>query len=248
MLNRLIEMALQQRILIAVLAVAVTLFGARAVQQLSVDAFPDVTNIQVQIATEAPGRSPDEVERLVTVPLEIAMAGLPGLEEMRSLNKNGLSLITLIFTDSTDVYFARQLVMERLIEVKQQMPNGVNPVLGPVSTGLGEVYQYTLDRDDDGSRPLSEQELKERREVQDWVVRPLLRGIPGVAEINSQGGFVKQYQVLVNPDRLHHYKVSLNEVFDALARNNANSGGGVLPHYAEQYLIRGVGLINDLDD
>ena len=248
MLNRLIEIALQQRILVAVLAVAMTLFGVGAVKHLSVDAFPDVTNIQVQIATEATGRSPDEVERLVTVPLEIAMAGLPGLEEMRSLNKNGLSLITLVFTDSTDVYFARQLVMERLIEVKQQMPTGVNPVLGPVSTGLGEVYQYTLDREDDGSRALTAQELQQRREVQDWVVRPLLRGIPGVAEINSQGGFVKQYQVLVNPDRLHHYKVSLNEVFDGLARNNANSGGGVLPHYAEQYLIRGVGLINDLDD
>ncbi|MCQ8182012.1 CusA/CzcA family heavy metal efflux RND transporter [Methylomonas sp. SURF-1] len=248
MVNRLIELALQQRILVAVLAVAVALFGVRAVRQLSVDAFPDVTNIQVQIATEAAGKSPDEVERLVTVPLEIAMAGLPGLEEMRSLNKNGLSLITLIFTDKTEVYFARQLVMERLIEVKQQMPPGVNPVLGPVSTGLGEVYQYTLDRDDDGERPLTQEELQFRREAQDWVVRPLLRGIPGVAEINSQGGYVKQYQVLVNPNRLHHYRISLNEVFEALARNNANSGGGVLPHYAEQYLIRGVGLINDVND
>ncbi|WP_445372291.1 efflux RND transporter permease subunit [Methylomonas sp. HW2-6] len=248
MVNRLIELALQQRILVAVLAVAVALFGVRAVGQLSVDAFPDVTNIQVQIATEATGKSPDEVERLVTVPLEIAMAGLPGLEEMRSLNKNGLSLITLIFTDKTEVYFARQLVMERLIEVKQQMPPGVNPVLGPVSTGLGEVYQYTLDRDDDGERPLTQEELQFRREAQDWVVRPLLRGIPGVAEINSQGGYVKQYQVLVNPNRLHHYRISLNEVFEALARNNANSGGGVLPHYAEQYLIRGVGLINEVKD
>ncbi|MBD9354287.1 efflux RND transporter permease subunit [Methylomonas albis] len=248
MINGLIETALKQRILVAVLAVAVTLFGVRAVQQLSVDAFPDVTNIQVQIATEATGRSPDEVERLVTVPLEIAMAGLPGLEEMRSLNKNGLSLITLIFTDSTEVYFARQLVMERLIEVKQQMPEGINPVLGPVSTGLGEVYQYTLERDDDGQRALTQEELQQRREEQDWVVRPLLRGIPGVAEINSQGGYVKQYQVLVDPNRLHHYRISLHEVFEALSRNNANSGGGVLPHYAEQYLIRGVGLINEVND
>ncbi|WP_446809079.1 efflux RND transporter permease subunit [Methylomonas sp. 2BW1-5-20] len=248
MINGLIEAALQQRILVAVLAVALTLLGARAVRDLSVDAFPDVTNIQVQIATEASGRSPDEVERLVTVPLEIAMAGLPGLEEMRSMNKNGLSLITLIFTDSTEVYFARQLVMERLIEVKQQMPDGVNPVLGPVSTGLGEVYQYTLERDDDGRKALSQEELQQRREAQDWVVRPLLRGIPGVAEINSQGGYVKQYQVLVDPNRLHHYRISLSEVFEALARNNANSGGGVLPHYAEQYLIRGVGLINDVND
>ena len=247
-MHGLIQGAITQRILVVVIAVAITLFGVNAMQHLSVDAFPDVTNIQVQIATEATGRSPDEVERLITVPVEIAMAGLPGLEEMRSLNKNGLSLITLVFTDRTDVYFARQLVMERLMEVKQQMPAGISPVLGPVSTGLGEVYQYTLDRDDDGQRPLSQEELQQRREVQDWVVRPLLRGIPGVAEINSQGGYVKQYQVLVNPDRLYHYRVSLNEVFQALANNNANSGGGVLPHYAEQYLIRGVGLINDLDD
>jgi cobalt-zinc-cadmium resistance protein CzcA len=247
-MNGLIEGALQQRILVAVMAVAITLFGVKAMQHLSVDAFPDVTNIQVQVATEAPGRSPDEVERLVTVPVEIAMAGLPGLEEMRSLNKNGLSLITLVFTDRTDVYFARQLVMERLMDVKQQMPPGISPVLGPVSTGLGEVYQYTLERDDDGKQPLSKETLQQRREVQDWVVRPLLRSIPGVAEINSQGGYSKQYQVLVNPDRLHHYRLSLNDVFDALANNNANSGGGVLPHYAEQYLIRGVGLINTLQD
>ena len=248
MVHGLIAAALEKRLLVIVLAIASGLFGIRAVQHLSVDAFPDVTNIQVQIATEATGRSPDEVERLVTVPLEIAMTGLPGLEEMRSLNKNGLSLITLVFTDSTEVYFARQLVMERLIEVKQQMPAGINPVLGPVSTGLGEVYQYTLERDDDGNQPLSQEDLQQRREVQDWVVRPLLRGISGVAEINSQGGYVKQYQVLVNPDRLYHYRLHLNEVFDALARNNQNSGGGVLPHYAEQYLIRGVGLINNEND
>lgn len=248
MINSLIESALEKRLLVIVLAIAAGLLGIRAVQHLSVDAFPDVTNIQVQIATEATGRSPDEVERLITVPLEIAMTGLPGLEEMRSLNKNGLSLITLVFTDSTEVYFARQLVMERLIEAKQQMPAGINPVLGPVSTGLGEVYQYTLERDDDGNQALSQEDLQQRREVQDWVVRPLLRGIPGVAEINSQGGYVKQYQVLVNPDRLYHYRIHLNEVFDALARNNQNSGGGVLPHYAEQYLIRGVGLINNEND
>ena len=248
MINSFIKTALNQRLLIVILAAVLVASGIHALQRLSVDAFPDVTNIQVQIATAANGLSPDEVERLVTVPLEIAIAGLPGLEEMRSLNKNGLSLITLVFNDTTEVYFARQLVMERLIEVKQQMPDGVNPVLGPVSTGLGEVYQYTLDREDDGQRELSEQELQQRREVQDWVVRPLLRSIPGIAEINSQGGYVKQYQVLINPDRLNHYHITLNEVFNALAHNNANSGGGVLPHYAEQYLIRGVGLINNSED
>lgn len=248
MLESLIRGALKQRLVLAVVAVCLVVFGLDATRKLSVDAFPDVTNVQVQIATEARGRSPEEVERFVTVPLEMAMTGLPGLEEMRSLNKPGLSLITLVFTEATDVYFARQLVMERLIEVGGRMPKGITPTLGPLSTGLGEVYQYTLERTDDGDRALTVEELTKRRIAQDWVVRPLLRSIPGVAEINSQGGYVKQYQALVNPDRMRHYKVSLQDVYQALARNNANSGGGVLPHYAEQYLIRGVGLINNVED
>ncbi len=248
MIEALISGGLQNRILVVVLAIGLGLFGINALKTLSVDAFPDVTNVQVQVATEATGRSPEEVERFITVPLEIAMTGLPGLTEMRSLNKNGFSLITLGFPDNTDVYFARQLVMERLMEVSHNMPEGITPILGPVSTGLGEVYQYTLDKADDGQNTLSQAELMRRREVQDWVVRPLLRGIQGVAEINSQGGYIKQYQVLVNPDRLHHYNIALGDVFNALAQNNANSGGGVLPHYAEQYLIRGVGLIRDVAD
>ncbi|MEN7529586.1 MULTISPECIES: efflux RND transporter permease subunit [unclassified Cupriavidus] len=248
MMTSLVEAAIKQRLVVCVLAVVLFFFGLRAAGKLSVDAFPDVTNVQVQIATEATGRSPEEVERFVTVPIEMSMTGLPGLEEMRSLNKAGLSLITLVFTDKTDVYFARQLVMERLIEVGGRMPEGVAPVLGPVSTGLGEVYQYTLDLPSDGNRELTQEELSERRIAQDWVVRPLLRSIPGVAEINSQGGFVRQYQALVNPERMRHYGVSIQQVYQALARNNANSGGGVLPHYAEQYLIRGVGLAKGVPD
>src|SRR5450830_67554 len=248
MIESLIRAALKQRLIVVVLAIALMAAGLFAVKKLSVDAFPDVTNVQVLIATQATGKSPEEVERFITVPLEISMTGLPGLTEMRSLNKNGLSLITLVFTEATDVYFARQLVMERLMEVMDRMPAGVTPILGPVSTGLGEVYQYTLDKTTDGKKALSQEELTERRAVQDWVVRPLLRGIPGVAEINSQGGYVKQYQALVNPDRMNHYGLKLQDIYTALARNNANSGGGILPHYAEQYLIRGVGLIQNLDD
>ncbi|NCX01732.1 MAG: efflux RND transporter permease subunit [Betaproteobacteria bacterium] len=190
----------------------------------------------------------EEIERFVTIPLEIAMTGLPGLVEMRSLNKSGLSIITLVFTDQTDVYFARQLVTERLIEVRGNLPPGISPVLGPVSTGLGEVYQYTLDHPDDGQRELTPEELAERRIVQDWVVRPLLRSIPGVAEINSQGGYVRQYQALVKPDRLLHYGLTVNDVFEAIAKNNANASGGVLPQQSEQYLIRGVGLIRSVED
>ncbi|MBS0493161.1 MAG: efflux RND transporter permease subunit, partial [Proteobacteria bacterium] len=248
MISSMIRAALTQRLVVIVLALVLCGFGLRAAMRLSVDAFPDVTNVQVQVATEAPGRSPEEIERLVTVPLEIAMTGLPGLAEMRSLNKSGLSIITLVFTDATDVYFARQLVTERLIEVTPRMPAGIVPVLGPVSTGLGEVYQYTLDHPDDGQRELTQAELTERRTIQDWVARPLLRSIAGVAEINSQGGYVKQYQVLVDPGRLRHYGLTVGQVVQAVADNNANASGGILPQVTEQYLIRGVGMIGSLED
>jgi cobalt-zinc-cadmium resistance protein CzcA len=248
MIPALIRAALEQRLVLVVVSGVLLILGLDAARKLSVDAFPDVTNIQVQIATEAVGRSPEEMERLVSVPIEIAMTGLPAMTEMRSLNKPGLSLITLVFTDKTDVYFARQLVMERLADVRGRMPEGVAPVLGPVSTGLGEVYLYTLQKVDDGDHELSREELIRRRIAQDWVVRPLLRSIQGVAEINSQGGFVKQYQIRVNPDRLRHYALSLSEVFDSVSANNANAGGGVLNQHAEQYLIRSIGLVRSLAD
>ncbi|MCZ8340017.1 MAG: efflux RND transporter permease subunit, partial [Burkholderiaceae bacterium] len=248
MIESLVRGALAQRLIVAVLAAVLFAFGLDAARKLSLDAFPDVTNVQVQIATEALGRSPEEVERFATVPLEIGMTGLPGLVEMRSLNRPGLSLITLVFTDQTDVFFARQLVMERLLEINERLPEGIVPILGPVSTGLGEVYQYTLERPDDGDRTLTVEELTERRTVQDWVLRPLLRSIPGVAEINSQGGYEKQYQVLVAPDRLRHYGLTIQQVYQALAANNANSGGGVLPRFSEQFLIRGIGLVRDIED
>ncbi len=248
MIEAVVRAALNQRLVVLVIALALVGFGILQLGQLSVDAFPDVTNVQVQVAAEAPGRSPEEVERFITVPLEIAMTGLPGLVEMRSVNRNSLSQIVLVFTEQTDIYFARQLVLERLIEAGANMPDGVTPVLGPVSSGLGEVYQYTLDLHSDGQRALSDAELTDRRTIQDWVVRPMLRGIPGVAEINSIGGHERQYQVLPDPSRLRHYGLTLKEVYTALALNNANSGGGKLPHYDEQYLIRGVGLIKTVED
>ncbi len=248
MIRSLVQAALKQRLVVVVVAAALLMLGVDAARKLSVDAFPDVTNVQVQIATEASGRSPEEVERFVTVPLEIAMTGLPGMTEMRSLNKPALSLITLVFDEGRDVYFERQLVMERLAEVRERLPEGITPVLGPVSSALGEVYQYTLEGPGDGERPLTKKELVDRRTIEDWVVRPLLRSIPGVAEINSTGGYVMQYQTLVDPARLRYYKLTLNDVRNALMQNNANSGGGILPQHAEQYLIRGVGLIRDLDD
>lgn len=248
MMAAIVRAMLNQRLLVLVIGLALCIAGGFAVKNLSVDAFPDVTNIQVQVATVAIGRSPEEMERLVTVPVEIAMTGLPGLVEMRSMNKSGLSLITLVFTDQTDVFFARQLVMERIIDVTPRLIPGITPVLGPVSTGLGEVYQYTIEHPDDGKRALTVEELTERRTIQDWVVRPLLRSIRGVAEINSIGGHVKEYQVYVDPNKLRHYDLTLAEVDRALASNNANASGNILALPYEQYLIRGVGLIATLDD
>ena len=248
MLSSLVRTALKQRLIVVVLAAIAMAFGIDATRKLSVDAFPDVTSVQVQVATEVPGRSPDEVERMVTVPVEIGMTGLPGVTEMRSQNEPGLSIVTLVFTDETPVYFARQLVSERLSDVRSRLPEGIVPVMGPVSTALSEVYQYTLENPNDGTRALTKQELVDRRIVQDWVARPLLRSIPGVAEINSTGGYVKQYQVLVDPFRMRYYGVTIHDVHEALSRNNANSSGGILPKGPEFFLVRGIGLIKDLDD
>ncbi|HZY74016.1 MAG TPA: CusA/CzcA family heavy metal efflux RND transporter [Edaphobacter sp.] len=248
MLENIVRAALKHRLILVVVAAVLCGFGINAAQRLAVDAFPDVTNIQVQIATEAPGKSPEEVERSITIPVEIAMTGLPGMTDMRSLIKPGLSLTTLVFEDGRDLYQERQMVSERLSELRDKMPAGVTPVLAPIANALGEVYQYTLDAPGDGDHPLTVQELTERRTVQDWVVRPLLRSIPGVAEINSTGGYVKQYETLVNPQKLRYYNLTISDVRNALANNNANAGGGILPHHAEQYLIRSVGLIRNLDD
>src|ERR1700761_3755380 len=250
MLQGIIAGALRQRLIFVVVALILVGFGVHAAEHLSVDAFPDVANVQVQIATEAPGKSPEEVERFVTIPIEIAMTGLPGMTDMRSLNKPGLSLITLVFSDGSDLFRERQMISERLAELRERMPEGVTPVLGPITNALGEVYQYTLELpgETESKHELTRQELIERRTLQDWVVRPLLRSIAGVAEINSTGGFVKQYETMADPQKLHYYNLTINDVRDALARNNANAGGGVLPQHAEQYLIRSVGLVQSLDD
>src|SRR5215813_7229709 len=248
MLEGIVRSALRQRLVVVVIAAIALGFGVNATRKLSVDAFPDVTNIQVQVATEVPGRSPDEVERIVTVPVEIGMTGLPGMTEMRSQNEPGLSIVTLVFTDDTPLYFARQLVSERMGDVRSRLPAEINPVLGPVSTALSEVYQYTLERPDDGERSLTKEELVQRRIIQDWVARPLLRNISGVAEINSTGGYVKQYHVLVDPVKMRYQKVTIHDVREALARNNANSSGGILPQGPEILLVRGLGLIKNLED
>ena len=246
MIERMIEFGLRQRLLITAMVIGLVLFGVYAFRELPVDAFPDVTNVQVQVITEAPGMSPEEVEKYVSYPVEVQMAGLPRVEETRSLSKYGLSMITVVFHDDVDIYFARQLVLERLIEAKEKLPPGIEPAMGPISTGLGEVYQYTLEKP--GTAPLTEAELMDLRTLQDWVVKPILKNVPGVTDVNAFGGMVKQYQVVVDPDRLKKYDVSLREVFSAVANNNANAGGSIIEHSAEQIIVRGIGLIKTLDD
>ena len=209
--------------------------------RLPVDAVPDVTNIQVQINTDAPGMGAVEVEKLITFPIEASMMGLPDIEEIRSLSKTALSQVTVVFKDRVDIYFARRLVMERLQVAKAQIPKGIGtPVMGPISTGLGEIYQYAVEGE--GYSPL------ELRTIQDWIIRYQLLTIPGVTEVNSFGGFTKQYQVLVDPDRLVAHDLSLKDIFTSLEENNANVGGAYIEHASEQYIVRGIGLISSIND
>lgn len=250
MIASVLEFSLRQRILVLGLACLLSIAGIVAFQSIPIDAYPDVTNIQVQVLTDAPGWSPVEVERFVTYPLELQMTGLPGLAEIRSLSKFALSQVTVVFQDNVDIYFARQLVLERMIAAKERLPEGVEPVLAPVSTGLGEVYQYYLEgpRAKDSDPAVVEAELTEQRTLQDWVLRPLFKGIPGVIDVNALGGFVKQYQVLVDPATLRKYDLTLHEIYDAVAKNNANAGGNVLERYAERSIIRGLGLVKTVSD
>ena len=250
MIASLLEFALRQRILILGVACFVSFAGVLAFQSLPIDAYPDVTNIQVQVLTEAPGLSPVEVERFITYPLELQMTGLPGLAEIRSLSKFALSQVTVVFQDDVDIYFARQLVLERMMATKERLPEGIDPVMAPVSTGLGEVYQYYLEgpHAKDTDQAAVQAELTEQRTLQDWVLRPLFKGIPGVIDVNALGGFVKQYQVLVDPATLRKYGLTLHEIYDAVAKNNSNAGGNILERHAERSIVRGLGLVKTLGD
>lgn len=239
-MQKIIDFVLRQRLLVLIGVILLTGLGIYSLKNLPIDAFPDVTNVQVQVITTAPGMSPFETEKLVTSPIELQMSGLPNLHETRSISKYGLSLVTLVFEDSVDTYFARQLVLERLIEAKESLPKGVEAMLGPISTGLGEIYQYTLEG--------KGKSLMDLRTLQDWVVRKLLRSVPGVTDVNSFGGDVKQYQIVVNPDRLIKYNLTLRQVFEAVAKNNTNASGSFMSIGGEQYIIRGLGLLKSLDD
>jgi len=248
MLEALLQFSIRRRWLVLLLTFGAAALGAYHFRHLPIDAVPDITNVQVQINTEAPGFSPLESEQRVTFPIETALAGLPRLDYTRSLSRYGLSQVTVVFKDGTDIYFARQLITERLQEVKSQLPAGLEPTMGPIATGLGEIFMFTVEPKADSARkpdgtPYSPTDL---RELQDWVVRPQLRNLKGVTEVNTIGGFVKQFHVTPHPDRLLAYGLTLRDVMDALARNNSNVGAGYIERAGEQYLIRVPGQIANL--
>jgi heavy metal efflux system protein len=249
-MSGLLELALRQRVLVIALACIIAAGGVYSFRTIAIDAFPDVTTVLVQVVTEVPGLSPAEIERFVTFPLELQLTGAPGLTDIRSLSKVGLSMITVVFRDDVDIYLARQLVLERVLEVQDSLPPDARSELVPNSPGLGEVFQFYLEgpHDNEADYRLSETELMERRTLEDWVIRPLLKGTPDVVDVNSIGGFVKQYQVMVDPGLLRKYDLALHDVFTAVANNNANAGGNILEKGPEKYIVRGIGLIKTLHD
>lgn len=244
MFKAIINFSIKQRLLVMLGIIALIGAGIYSFQKLPIDAVPDVTNVQVQILTAAPSLAPLEIERQITFPVEIAMSGLPGVEEIRSVSKFGLSAVTIVFEDAIDIYFARQLVLERLTGARAEIPQSIgSPEMGPISTGLGEIYQYEL-----RAAPGSGYDAIALRSIQDWSVRRQLLGVPGVTEVNSFGGREKRYEVRIDPARLQSYALTLRDVLEALARNNANVGGAYIEKGSEQYLLRGLGLIESVDD
>ena len=239
-MRRLVEFAVSHRPVVLVFAILVVGGGWMSIQRISIDAFPDVTNIQVTIISQAPTLSPLEMEQLVTYPIEQACAGLPHSTEIRSLSKFGLSMVTVVFEDGTDIYFARQLVLERMLAAREDLPQGVESSLGPISTGLGEVFQYTLESD--------ERDLMELRTLQDWVVRPILRSVPGTAGVDSFGGFVRQHHVVADPAALRHYGLALADLEQAIASGNGVAGGSYVERGPEQFVVRGDAWIRSTQD
>jgi heavy metal efflux system protein len=243
-IDSILAFSIRQRWLVLIAALGLAAFGAWNFTRLPIDAVPDITNVQVQINTQAPGYSPLEIEQRITFPVETAMGGLPKLSYTRSLSRYGLSQVTIVFQDGTDIYFARQLVNERIQQVRDQLPAGVDVAMGPISTGLGEIYMYTVEAkagatNADG-KPYSPSEL---RTVQDWIIKPQLRNVPGVIEINSIGGYQRQFHVLPDPGKLIAYRLGFRDLMTALAANNANVGAGYIERNGEQYLVRAPGQV-----
>ncbi|WP_061167120.1 efflux RND transporter permease subunit [Caballeronia hypogeia] len=249
MFERIIRFAIGHRWLVMLATVAAAVWGVVSYRQLAIDAVPDITNVQVQINASAPGYSPLETEQRITFPIETAMAGLPNLGETRSISRYGLSQVTVIFKDGTDIYFARQLVNERIQEAKDKLPEGVAPAMGPTSTGLGEIFLWTVEADASARKPDgSRYTLADLRELQDWVVRPQMRNVPGVTEVNSIGGYVKEFRIAPDPGKLMSYGLTLADVVRAIGLNNENVGAGYIERHGEQYLVRVPGQARSVDD
>lgn len=246
MLNKIIEFSIKNKLIIGLFTIALIGLGIIETIKLPIDAVPDITNNQVQVITIAPSYGATDIERLVTFPIEQANSNIAGIEEIRSFSRFGLSLVTIVFEDGIDIYWARQQVSERLQNVQSQIPPGIGkPELGPISTGLGEIYQYVV-------RPKKGYENKydatELRTIQDWIVRRQLLGIKGVAEVSSFGGKLKQFEVAINPDQLKAFQLSINDVFTALENNNQNTGGAYIEKGPTVLFIRSEGLIGNVED
>ena len=239
-MERLLLALTKQRVLVLVFFTLCIIGGLVAFQSVPIDAFPDLTNNQVQVLTETAGMAPVETEELVTIPIEALMNGLPRVQQVRSISKFGLSVVTIVFEDGVDTYFARQLVNERVQTAKTRLPLGISPELGPISTGMGELYQYVVE-----GKGYSPMQLKTWH---DWEIKYQLRTVPGVNEVNTWGGFTQEYTVTISPDKLLQYRLTLKELFDALANNNANFSGGLIEHNDQQYIVRGLGRVNSLAD
>jgi cobalt-zinc-cadmium resistance protein CzcA len=238
MLDRIIKLSVDFRVAVLISTLALAAVGLWSFQHLSIDAVPDITNLQVQVNSEAQGFTPLEAEQRITLPLENAMAGLAGLDHTRSLSRYGLSQVTIVFSEGTDLYFARQQVAERLQAARGRLPQGIEPQMGPATTGLGEIFMYTVDAAPLPGGGTADVDVQDLRQAQEWIVRPQLLRVPGVADVNTIGGFQKQYLVQPDADRLLAYGLTLADLVDSLERNNANRGASYIERNGQQVLLR----------
>lgn len=245
MFQKLITYSIRHKLVIGVLSIALAIWGVWSLMHLPFDSTPDITDNQVQVITQAPSLGAQEVEQYVTTPVEMALANIPRIQERRSISRSGLSVITLVFDDAADIYWARSQVSQVVEQLEKELPKNTETEMGPIATGLGEIYHYTIRAKEGYEHKYS---LTQLRSMQDWIVRKQLSGTPGVAEVSGWGGYVKQYEVAINTDQLNASGVSVSEVFDALQRNNANTGGSYIEENSNQYYIRGIGVVKNLED
>lgn len=245
MFQKLITYSIRHKLVIGVLSIALAIWGVWSLVHLPFDSTPDITDNQVQVITQAPSLGAQEVEQYVTTPVEMALANIPRIQERRSISRSGLSVITLVFDDAADIYWARSQVSQVVEQLEKELPKNTETEMGPIATGLGEIYHYTIRAKEGYEHQYS---LTQLRTMQDWIVRKQLSGTPGVAEVSGWGGYVKQYEVAINTDQLNASGVSVNEVFEALQRNNANTGGSYIEQNSNQYYIRGIGVVKNLED